>query len=165
MLTQERLKFRLNYDPLTGLFSWKTKGHPCSKIKIDGILGCVNVHGYIQVKLDNKHYLVHRLAWLYVYGKFPDGQIDHIDHNKTNNRIKNLRDVSHSLNQQNILFAPKNKKHSKLLGACFHKQTGKFRARIRTNGIQKHLGAFDTAQEAHQAYLDAKRKLHSTCTI
>ena len=100
---------------------------------------------------------MHRLAWLYVYGEWPHQQIDHIDGNKLNNRIENLRDVSPYANNEN-LHNPKKHNSTGVLGV--RKRGNKYHSRIVVNGIEKHLGTFPTAAIAHQAYIDAKRKYH-----
>jgi hypothetical protein len=108
-------------------------------------------------------YLAHRVAWAFYYGQ-PDQDVDHIDGDPTNNRIENLRSVKHKENQQNIRKARKDN-ISGLLGVAIHRQTGKYTAQIWKDNKKKHLGIFETAEEAHQIYLEAKRKMHSTCTI
>jgi hypothetical protein len=110
-----------------------------------------------------KRYYAHRLAWLYEYGEFPEKIIDHIDGNRTNNSIHNLRDVSQALNSQNQKEA-RIDNGTGYLGVTFDKRprTAKYRARIGITGCAKRicLGYFETPELAHLAYLDAKRKLH-----
>ena len=102
MLTQERLKQLLYYDPVTGIFTWR-KNHS-SMARAGNIAGYVakKEHTkYIYIRVDNKLYLAHRLAFLYQTGKFPAKQVDHIDQNRTNNSWNNLRPASHTDNQRN----------------------------------------------------------------
>jgi len=94
----------------------------------------------------------HRLAWFLHYGRLPNNQIDHIDGCRTNNKIDNLRDVTNQQNQWN---------QTKAKGFSWNKQKEKFSARIKVNGKIKHLGFFNTEQEAHTAYLNAKKKRHN----
>lgn len=93
----------------------------------------------------------HRLAWFLHYGTLPNNSLDHIDGNKSNNRIDNLRDVTNQQNQFNRTTAK---------GYCWHKPTNKFIAYIKSNGKKKYLGLFETEQEARNAYLKAKEIYH-----
>ena len=105
--------------------------------------------------LDRIFYLEHRLAWFYVYKKWPEFQIDHINEIKTDNRIQNLRDVCQS---KNLLNQSKPQKNSStnLRGVSFSKTRNKYRAQIMISGKQNHLGWFDSAECAYKAYLKAK---------
>jgi hypothetical protein len=99
MLTQTLLKEKLLYDPLTGVFTWK-----CGKYKdkpAGTIAGKLPNQGYIRVNIDKKAYVAHRLAWLYMYGKFPAEYLDHVNRNRENNRIANLRIANASVNSKN----------------------------------------------------------------
>ena len=89
-LTQKKVKQYLNYDPLTGEFTWIVHRR-C--LKAGSVAGCL-YRGYTSIRISGKQYYAHRLAWLYVYGYFPEHQIDHIDRNPSNNRINNLRHAS-----------------------------------------------------------------------
>src|SRR4051812_36538770 len=95
----ERLHELLDYQPDTGVFRWKKRRGPRSA---GAIAGSVATKGYWRITLDGQECLAHRLAWLYVHGTWPDGELDHIDQVKTNNRISNLRPVTSSQNKQNI---------------------------------------------------------------
>jgi hypothetical protein len=161
-ITQEKLKELLVYYPDIGIFVWRKSLN--FRIVIGTTAGSINGGGYYHIQIDKKKYKSSRLAWLYEFGYWPHGEIDHINHNKMDNRICNLRDVTRSGNQQNKIKANRDSK-SGLLGASFAKANGKYRAQITVNGIVKHLGFFDTAEEAHAAYLGAKRIQHSTCTL
>ena len=85
MLTQDRLKEVIRYDPESGILSWKKKTANCTKVGAEA--GCLNPNGYREIKIDGTSYKSHRLAWLYVHGYFPEKFIDHIDRNRSNNRI------------------------------------------------------------------------------
>lgn len=165
MLTQEHLKELLNYNPDTGIFTYKISRCGYRGIKIGDTAGSVSTDNYRRIGIAGKKYLAHRLAWFYMYGVWPDFQIDHRDHDRSNNRINNLRDVTQSGNMQNQVKATKQNLSCGFLGVRFHDKKGKYEAQIRINGKQKHLGSFPTAQEAHSAYLLAKRLHHSTCMI
>ena len=154
MLTLERAKYFLDYDPETGLF--------CSKIRANrrapGIItGPISHYGYLIIGIDGEKYKAHRLAWFFVHGEFPDGMIDHRNEIKTDNRISNLRIASHFLNQHNRF---KSKEH-KLLGAYFHKSSGKWSSSIKSNKKLHYLGLFDTELEAHNRYMEAKKEYHA----
>lgn len=160
-LTQEFLKQILDYDPKSGVFIWKRS----NRVRKSGeIAGGRTPSGYARVKIGQRHYLAHRLAWIWFYGQWPKYDIDHIDHNPGNNRISNLRDVPHSENMQNQVSAHSNGSTG-LLGVSYRKDRDTYKAIISLNGRQKVLGHFKTAPEAHAAYVSAKRAMHSACMI
>ncbi len=98
-VTAERVRELLHYDPETGIFTHKVSR---GGVSAGDIAGCLDSLGYVRISLGRgASRFAHRLAWLLVYGKWPDGDIDHIDQAKANNRIANLRDVSRSANNQN----------------------------------------------------------------
>lgn len=146
-LTQERLKELLDYSPETGEFVWKvTKGSRAIAGEKAGKTPC-GIHGYVFIRIDRKAYRAHQLAWLYVHGYFPDTDIDHINRVRHDNRIANLRVVSRSLNALNN-------------GAAgFSRSRDKWRAYITVDGRQRHLGIFETEQEASYAHRRAKEQL------
>lgn len=93
-LTPERLRELLEYDPETGKFTWLR--NRAFKALGGTHAGYLNSNGYLRITVDDVSYAAHRLAWLYVHGRWPDKTIDHINRNKQDNRIANLRDVTHS---------------------------------------------------------------------
>jgi len=131
------LKKSITYNPLTGEFIRKT-GKQIS-IKPD------KTTGYLRIMVNRKHYLAHRLAWLYVYGYMPT-IIDHIDGNKTNNKLSNLREVSSLENQRNLTLAKNNT--SGVTGVSFSKSRNKWEAKIQVNGKTIHLGRFIELEDA-----------------
>jgi hypothetical protein len=155
------VKASLSYDPATGVFRWKV-GRPGTSH--GAVAGSRKVSGYLSIGLGGKEYLAHRLAWWFATGAWPTGQIDHINGDRADNLISNLRDVSPQVNQQNRSKAQKNTRAG-LLGVTWHSRNRKFQALIRVNGKQRFLGQFDTAEQAHAAYIEAKRQLHTGCTI
>jgi hypothetical protein len=173
-LTQERLKELLHYNPDTGLFTWKAR--PFKNFKTLKNMnawnaknaykqaGTLEKNGYIRISIDSKDYRAHRLAWLYFYGIFIDRQIDHINHNTSDNRIINLRLATQGQNNQN-----QNRSHidnkSGFLGVSFNTYKNKYFSRIQVERKQYFLGYFNTAIEAHEAYLTAKRKFHEYNTL
>jgi hypothetical protein len=167
------MKFRIplpTQKELIELFDYHPNGILTSKYaktnrKIGAVVGVKNKYGYLSAKLNKKTYYVHRLIWTICNGTIPEGfDVDHINGNRSDNIIKNLRLVTRQGNNQNLRSAKSNSK-TKLLGACFHKRSKKFVAQIRENGKYKYLGLFDTALDAHNAYLKRKREIHETCQI
>jgi hypothetical protein len=160
MITADHLRSVLQYNPNTGEFTWKS--HAQRPDLIGKRAGSTTNAGYWAIAINNQKRLAHRLAWLYMTGAFPDGHIDHIDGNKQNNKFDNLREVSRFGNLQNIRKATAANKVG-LLGVSAHQ--GKWRVQIMTNGKRVRESGFDTPEQAHQRYLELKRKHHTTCTI
>jgi len=160
-LTQEMLKELLEYDPNTGIFRWKNRRGSAKK---GAEAGNYCPDGYIEIRVYKKLHKAHRLAWLYMNGEHPSMDIDHIDGNRSNNSIFNLRHVSRLDNLHNQRL-PYSRSKTGLIGSWKHSQTGKYTSQIRSDGKKICLGLFDTKEEAHKAYVEAKRKLHATCTI
>lgn len=155
------LKSALTYDPLTGVFVWAD----CPLHKHTGeVAGYKRPDGYIRIVAFGNRYLAHRLAWFFHYGEFPKKHLDHINGNPADNRIENLREVTHQQNMQNRRVVNKNSK-SGLMGAYKTPRSPMWYARIFSNGKPIHLGAFESKEKAHEAYVIAKRNLHSSCTI
>lgn len=166
-LSADRLREILSYDPETGIFIWlKKTSRRANRIKIGSEAGCLcKTHGYVGIGVGaGRSIPAHQLAWLYMTGEMPTMDIDHIDGNRANNRWANLRHVSRSINMQNVKRARADSAHG-LIGVELHRQSGLYHSRIKVSGRRKHLGYFKTPEEAHQAYLAAKRRLHEGCTI
>ena len=158
MITLERVKELLHYEPTTGIFTWKcSRGN--NRIKAGSRAGSVYPTGYRFIGIDNTDYAESRLAWLYVHGVFPTQVIDHIDGYRDNNRISNLRDVSQADNVKAFRTLGANNKTG-FTGVGFFKRDNRYRAYIGLNNKFIHLGYFDTAEEASIAYQGAKLKLH-----
>ena len=151
MLTHERLKQLLSYDPETGFFVWQVK----SKGRNPGdIVGRTYAKGYMMIGLEGKTEYAHRLAYFYMTGAMPEHEIDHINGVKNDNRWSNLRMVTKAENQQNVAYRnPTGYQGVQRIGQTF-------RSIISVKGKQRHLGTFQTAEEAHNAYLEAKREHH-----
>lgn len=154
-MNQHQLKQILDYNPDTGVFTWKIS--LSKNVPIGQIAGYRRPDGYIQVGILGKSWLAHRLAWLWVYGEFPSLDVDHIDGDPSNNKIENLRVVPHINNQQNQRRASKNNK-SGFLGVSKDKYS--FRAKICVNKKIVCLGSFKTPEEAHEVYIKTKLKVH-----
>lgn len=158
-LTQERLQESLNYNPETGVFTRRIR----SRLAPGTIVGSINrTNGYRLIRLDGVTYRAGRLAWRFVHGEWPNGIIDHINCNRDDNRIANLRIVDHAVNSQNRRNAHAGSATG-LLGA--YRDRKRFFSKIVTHGKAVRLGTFDTAEEAHAAYVRAKRDLHEGCTL
>jgi len=163
-LTAERLRELLHYDPETGLFVWKVR--TSNRTKVGKVAGSLHEPtGYTFISIDRRTYKAHRLAWLHVTGHWPAEWIDHINGNRADNRMSNLREANASLNQQNLRSARGNT-DSGLLGVYRNDKKNKpWRACINVAGKWRQIGNFKTPHEAHEAYLAAKRRLHEGCTI
>lgn len=158
-LTVERLRELLEYDSSTGLLRWRISRGP---VRAGTITGSMVEDGYLRVSLDGTVYRAHRLVWLYVHGRWPVDQLDHIDGDRANNRLDNLREADLRINNQNRRKAGCNSV-SGLLGAS--PRGGKFIANIKVDGKSRYLGTFQTAELAHHAYVNAKRRLHAGSTL
>lgn len=151
-ITWERLKELLKYDPKTGIFVWLK--HMRGGAKVGDIAG--SVYDYVTIHVDGKSYQASRLAFFYVHGIWPTGDIDHLNGVKTDNRIENLRDVSTRDNCSNR----KSHREGHLVGTYFCKQRQKWVAQIKIKGKRKFLGRFKTQLEAHKAYNKELKELN-----
>lgn len=159
-LTAERLRECLHYDPQTGVFKWRMR---IGRGRIGKIAGITTARRYIRIGVLGCEYMAHRLAWLYVHGAWPHAEIDHIDGDPANNALANLREASRPENLQNLKKAnPRNK--TGLIGA-HRRSNGRYRSHLQSGGRIICLGSFATAEEAHKAYVEAKRKFHSFNTL
>lgn len=159
MLTQERLKEVLHYNPDTGRCTWKVS--PSTHVKIGDDAGHLH-NGYVRVTIDGIRIMAHRLAWLFMTGCLPLQKIDHRNGMRSDNRWGNLREGSNSFNLQNQR-RPMITNTTGLLGV---KRNGRgFAAKIVVNGMVHWLGTYKTAEEAHNVYIATKRNLHEGCTI
>ena len=155
MITAEFLREWLDYDPTSGVFTWRKRPSPTAA---EGSrAGTLMKIGYRQIKISRRKYPEHRLVWLWMTGRWPALQIDHKNGDPSDNRWENLRDVDQSTNLQNRFRAMKNSKTG-LLGVV--PQRGRFQAIIWVDGAHKYLGLFETAIQAHVVYMEAKRRFH-----
>ena len=143
MITQLRLKELFSYNEETGLF---TRIKQVAKFKVGSKVGSTHKRGYIYIGVDRKSYKAHRLAWLYVYGKFPELGIDHINRNCSDNRICNLRLATQKQNCENI--SPRKDNTSGYRGVHWHEAAKKWRASISHNKKRMIVGMFNSKEEA-----------------
>jgi hypothetical protein len=156
-ITAERLRELLHYDPDTGIFVWRVQ-RTC-KAMVGTVAGATDKEGaYRKISVDGDRYSSHRLAWLYVYGEMPTGGIDHINCDGTDNRIANLRLATP---QQNAWNSRRGKSNvSGFKGVHFNSRSGKYASSFRGGGQRRHLGYFDTAEQAAEAYREAIAEAH-----
>ena len=154
-ISVERTRELLNYDPDTGLFVWRE----AMATRAGSVAGSLDGSGYIQIRVDQRKYLAHRLAWLFVYGQWPSQELDHINRCKTDNRIANLREATAAQNQQNKSTLKNNT--SGFPGISYDPRKKRWQARICLNAARKSLGYFDTAAAAAEAYRMESMKLHT----
>lgn len=155
MLTVEKLKEILSYDPTTGEFLWLVESKSRA---IGSIAGTLDAKGYCCIKINQRVYKAHRLAWLYIHGTWPTKLLDHSDGVKNNNRIGNLREATPRENLFNVGLYSSNSTGYK--GVSFHKRSGKFIAAARIHGKKTHLGLHTTAELAFKAYQTAVKEHH-----
>lgn len=155
MLTQAELKSLFRYDPETGEF-WHLAPYAGQK-RPTLIAGTVMNKGYVMVRIRNKGYLAHRLAWLYVYGVWPN-MVDHINGNRLDNRQCNLRICTAAENNRNARIG--NTNTSGLKGVHWDKAGQIWRAQIHVNGRNRTLGRFKDREQARLA----TRKRQKSCT-
>ncbi|MCK5609397.1 HNH endonuclease [Candidatus Pacearchaeota archaeon] len=154
MITQDLVKDLFNYNPETGILTRKiNKG----SAKAGDIAGSINSKGYLLTRINGKKYLNHRIIFLFVYGYLPEF-MDHVDNNRLNNKIENLRECTWNENQHNALLRKDNKSGIKCV--TWHKATKKWMAAIRINKQSKHLGVFSDIKEAKKSVDDARIKYH-----
>jgi hypothetical protein len=153
-LTQKRLKEVLNYDPETGIFIWKKA--LSFRVSAGDVAGYNRPDGYVCIRINNTSYQCHRLAWMYVYGYFPEGDIDHIDRTRNNNKIENLRESNRSCNIRNSGLRANNT--SGIKGVTLNKSTGMWRSRIGSKSKEIRLGHYSNFVDAVEARYRGEQK-------
>jgi len=156
MLTQENLKKLFDYAPDTGYFTRLVKVN--YNTDIGDIAGSINDAGYLQIRIDGRIYLCHRLVWLFIYGYFPENSLDHIDRDKTNNRLNNLREVSQTCNNKNSGNLSNNTSGVKGVSSVGGSKTWK--AQITVNRRCLNLGRYGNFEDAVCARLFAEQCLN-----
>lgn len=151
-LTAEWLREQMAYEPVTGTFMWKVRGPGRT---VGKVLGTVAGGGYLTIKVQNILYYAHRLAWLYVHGEWPSASLDHIDGNRMNNAVANLRIATAAQNSARV----RTKRSIAPSRGVFPHGVG-FVARIHHAGKRHYLGYFPTAEGAKAAYEAKALELH-----
>lgn len=154
-LSHSRLLEVLEYDKANGGFSWKRQ--PSFSVPVGSRAGTRAGINYCQIKIDGRVYSTHRLVWFYHHGRWPAQQLDHVNFDRDDNRIENLREATPAQNSQHRRVRKDNK--SGTPGVVWHKASNKWSASIQANGVDKHLGVFETKAEASEAYASARKRL------
>lgn len=159
----QRLRELFLYNPETGVITRILTVSPNGQKGWE--VGSKSGDGYLSARVDGKKIKAHRIAWALHHGMWPNNQIDHMNGNRSDNRIVNLRDLTAGENKQNIRKARSNREPGALLGTTYCKRDKVWRAKIGINGKRINLGTFETAEAAYAAYVQKKRDIHPACTI
>lgn len=154
MIGFDLLNSYFSYDPDTGLLFWKIRR---PGVRRDKPAGTINEGGYIQIHVDGKIYLAHRIIWVLMTGEWPKEDIDHRDTYQLNNRWENLREATDTQNAGNCRARARNTSGYK--GVSFDRKRGKFTAQIGFKGRIYYLGSFDDPKVAHERYVAKANEL------
>lgn len=150
------LRSIFTYNRRTGIVTRKVATSP--RVKVGDVVGSRATSGHLQVNVYGKLRQLHHVIWCMETGEWPADQIDHKDGVRFNNRWHNLREATHAQNMQNV---ERRSSESGLTGVVYDPRRAKYRAYIGHEGKQKHIGYFSTAGEAHAAYLQKRKELHT----
>lgn len=154
-MNAERLRHLLDYDPDTGIFTNRTwRG----RASVGAKAGCLNALGYFRICLDYVDYAAHRLAWLHVHGVLPESQIDHINGDRADNRLSNLRLADNAENNRNRPLQKNNTSGFK--GVSYDKRRKLWEAAVTKNGVKVTAGYHATAELAYEATIGLREELH-----
>jgi hypothetical protein len=156
-ISQEYLKSILNYNPDTGIFTWKI--NKSIGTKSNDIAGAINDKGYVKISINSKGHSAHRLAWLYMNGVYPPNQIDHINKVRSDNRFKNLRLATNKQNQENTSIRKDNS--SGTTGINWRKDLEKWQVRIQSHGKRITVGIYSGLELAIEAREKAEEKYYT----
>ncbi|TPM62085.1 MULTISPECIES: HNH endonuclease [unclassified Mesorhizobium] len=154
MIDQATLRDRIDYDPTTGVFRWKSTT-AYQERRIGQIAGWIDTHGHRVIEIDGIRYKAGRLAFMYMLGRWPTNEADHKNRKPSDNRWRNLRDATRADNNVNRVRQRK----SDLPRGVDRNKAG-FMARCRRDGVVHHLGTFSTPREAGEAYTKFAKRLH-----
>lgn len=149
-----------DFNNLRQSFTYDCESGVLTRTRTNKLANSMDVQGYLVAFFNGKIYKVHRLIWAIVHGEFPKGQIDHINGNRSDNRLCNLRVVTQQQNSHNKQWDRRNK--SGFTGVCWNKKASKWQAAISVNSKTIYIGVFSTPENAHLAYLNAKKVFHSS---
>lgn len=158
--TAEIVRNKYDYDPATGIFKHRRRVCGRRSHHPSGV-GGIDAYGYHRLSVNGRQYKAHIIAWLFCYGEWPDGEIDHINGIRDDNRIANLRVCTHQQNQANRPMQSNNTSGAK--GVCVMRLSGgrvRYLARVCKDKKHRIIGHFDTLEDAAQAYADAAAKIH-----
>lgn len=160
-LTQERIRQVLDYNPETGVFTWKVVAS--NRRPVGSVAGTSNWKGYTIITVDKVRVPAHRLAFLYMMGEMPKGQVDHKNGVKGDNSWGNLREASPSQNRYNA--GPQANNTTGFKGVFWSKRGGRFLAQIASERKLHYIGYFDCPREAAHAYNKAAIELHGEFAV
>lgn len=155
-LTQAYLREILHYEPETGVFRWKLSTN--KRVHVGDMAGNTDRQGYGRIGINHKNYKMHRLVWLYVHGKWPSRQIDHINGIRNDNRLINLREATHAENMRN--YPTRKDSTSGVKGVHWHRGRNSWAASCSVDGKRCHLGYFINISEAKDAVRIFRQKHH-----
>ena len=147
----------LEYNPDTGVFTWMVE-RGGRTARVGSPAGSTDKRGYKSIRINRRIYYAHRLAWLYVTGENPSLQIDHINGNRSNNRMSNLREATSAENNYNVSIPERNT--SGIKGVSWDKKSQKWRAQISVEGSHLYLGLFRSIEDAAEVVREARCRLH-----
>jgi hypothetical protein len=163
MLTPEHVRELLEYEFESGSLLWKVARGGTARLGT--LAGTVRADGYRLIGICGGRYYAHRLAWMHFYGVLPSPLLDHINGDRSDNRICNLREAPGGLNHHNLKKARSDNQSSGLLGVTFHSASNLWQASISLDGCKRHLGLHSTKEKAYAAYLKEKRAIHVGNTL
>jgi len=161
LIIQEYLHSIMNYDPETGIFTWKWREDKPNNVNsafAGKDMGSITGADYLQLTIDYKTYPAAVIAWIYMKGVWPNGKMDHKNRDTMDNRFDNLRDSTDSQNGYNKKIPENNTTGFK--GVCYDKSRDKYIVYITADKKRHFIGRFDTPQDAHAAYCEAAKRLH-----
>jgi hypothetical protein len=141
-LSQARLKELLDYNPDTGVFTWRVS--PTNTVPVGAVAGSINsVSGYRRIRVNGEEGYAHRLAFLYMEDKWPTHDVDHKNHDRDDNRWCNLREATRRENLQNMTGIQGN-----IYGVTFDKSRGRWQVKISVEGVERQIGRYDNLLDA-----------------
>lgn len=154
-VSHERLLELLSYNPETGLFTWRESR--TNGIRENSLAGSKHNSGYITISVDGVPYQAHRLAWFYIYAEWPIGELDHINRERADNRVSNLRNISKAGNQYNIGLPKHNR--SGCLNVFWNAPTGKWKVHMKVLGKNYFGGSFECKLAANIVAANMRKRL------